>query len=341
MRYRDTITQSAEYLRLALQRMTRQEAGLHPVSYALWYEYVSGVNPALNAAVDAFTRDGARLNDEITYELYEKHIAELDEESSQRITSTIERIVTDVCESTARAGDEASKFGGALERWNEAIAGPPDSGEAAGVLQEMLRDTQAMRGAIDTLQARLDASQREAAELKQEVSRVREEALIDALTGLANRRAFDRAFQACLAAARPGGAGPCLLMADIDHFKRINDTYGHLFGDRVLRAVGRALQSNVKGKDTAARYGGEEFVVLLPDTPVEGALQLAEKIRGVVEKCRIKRTTDHGAVGSIRVSLGVASFKSGESVADFVARADAALYVSKNEGRNRVTLARA
>lgn len=339
MRYRETVTQSAEYLRLALQRMTRQEAGLHPVSYALWYEYVSGVNPALNAAVDALTRGGARLNDETTYELYEKHVAQLNEESSQRITSTIERIVTDVCESTARAGDEASKFGGALERWSETIAGPPDAGEAAGVLHEMLRDTQAMREAIGTLQSRLDASQREAAELKQEVSRVRQEALIDALTGLANRRAFDRAFQACLADARPGGAGPCLLMADIDHFKRINDTYGHVFGDRVLRAVGRALQANVKGKDTAARYGGEEFAVLLPETALDGATRLAEALRTTIASGQVRNVNNNETVGNITISIGVAGYRAGEAAADFVGRADRALYAAKALGRNRVSVA--
>ncbi|MBI5108197.1 MAG: GGDEF domain-containing protein, partial [Rhodocyclales bacterium] len=129
------------------------------------------------------------------------------------------------------------------------------------------------------------------------------------------------------------------LMADIDHFKQVNDTYGHVFGDKVLRAVAQILQDNVKGKDTAARYGGEEFIVLLPDTPLEGARQLAERIRGIVERCRIKRSGDQGAVANIMVSLGAASLRGGERATDFIARADAALYTSKTSGRNRVTVA--
>jgi diguanylate cyclase len=339
MRYHHTVTQSAEFLRLALQRMTRQDAGLHPASFALWYEYVAGANPALTEAVDALTRNGARLNDETTYMLYETHIAELTEESSQRIASRIERIVADVSESTARAGDEASKFGGTLERWSEVVAGPVDSSGAPGVLPGMLRDTQAMRGAIATLQSRLDASQRETAELKREVSRVRQEALVDALTGLANRRGFDRAFEACLAEARAGGVGPCLLMVDIDRFKRINDTYGHLFGDRVLCAVGRALQSNVKGRDTVARYGGEEFAVVLPETPLDGATSLAEALRTTVAAGQVRNLNSNETVGNITISIGVTGHRAGDSASELVERADRALYTAKGLGRNRVIVA--
>lgn len=339
MRYRDDIQQSAEYLRLALQHMTRQAAGLHPVSYAVWYDYVAGVNPALKKAVEELTKGGNRLNDEATYELYDRYIADISDESSQRISARIERIVADVAESTARAGDQASTFGGALERCSEAIARPQDPGAMTDALQDIRSNTQAMRGAIDTLQARLEASQREAAELKQEVHRVREEALVDALTGLANRRALDRAFEACLAGVQEGGAGPCLLMLDIDHFKRVNDTYGHLFGDKVLQAVGKALQANVKGKDTAARFGGEEFAVLLPGTLLDGATCLAETLRATIAAGRVRNLNSNETVGNITISIGVASYREGETTVDLVARADRALYAAKTLGRNRVSVA--
>ena len=128
-------------------------------------------------------------------------------------------------------------------------------------------------------------------------------------------------------------------MADIDHFKQVNDTYGHVFGDKVIQAVATILKHNVKGKDTAARYGGEEFVVLLPDTPIEGAHQLAENIRSLVASARVRKSMEDWAPAGFSVSLGVANYRVGESVADFIARADAALYASKSAGRNRVTVA--
>ncbi len=289
MRYRENIEQSAEYLRLALQRMTRQDAALHPVSYALWYEYVAGINPALKAEVDALTQGGGRLSDETTYALYRKHIADLDAEASRRISTSVQQIVTEVSESAAQAGDRASRFGSALERWSGTLAQPLSGAGTLAAVEVVLRDTHEMQDAIGTLKARLEQSTHEAQQLKQEVLRAREEALVDALTGLANRKGFDRAVTAGLGQVRAGVAGPCLLMADIDYFKRINDTYGHLFGDKVLRGIGHALKANVKGKDTAARYGGEEFAVLLPATPLAGAAGLAETLRAAIAAGRVKR----------------------------------------------------
>jgi len=339
MRYHDSVEQSAEYLRLALQRMTRQDAGLHPVSYALWYEYVAGINPALNAEVDALTRDGGRLTDATTYALYHKYVADLDQEASRRISTSVQQIVAEVSESAAAAGDHASRFGNTLERWSGVIARPDTAAGSTGALEDVLRDTRAMQGAIGTLQARLEASTREAEQLKHEVLRAREEARVDALTGLANRRAFDLALTTCLGEAHPGARGPCLLMVDIDHFKRINDTYGHLFGDRVLGAIGQALKANVKGKDTAARYGGEEFAVLLPETPLEGAAGLAEALRAAIAAGRVKRHDSGETVGNITVSIGVTAYRAGESATDFIERADRALYATKTLGRNRVSVA--
>ncbi len=107
----------------------------------------------------------------------------------------------------------------------------------------------------------------------------------------------------------------------------------------MIRAIAKILKDNVKGKDTAARYGGEEFVILLPETPLEGARSLAEKIRQMVEASRVKRTDSNETVARVTVSLGVACYRAGESASEFVERADRALYDSKNLGRNRVSLA--
>ncbi len=337
MKYHDSVEKSAEYLRLALPLMARQAAAVHPVSYAIWYEYVAGSNPSLKAAIDQHLAKGEVLDEKATVELFQKHVAAMSEEVAQRLSEGFQKAMADMSTTAARAGDQAGQFGDALEklRADRSASGP---GADQGV-DAILGLTRTMQGSIVTLKGRLDESRLEIEQLRQEVVKARDDALTDGLTGLTNRRGFDQAIAACLAESGPGESGPSLLMADIDHFKRVNDTYGHLFGDRVIQAVAQILKDNVKGKDTAARYGGEEFVVLLPDTRAEGALRLAEQIRAFVERCRIRRTTDNGAVDSIRISLGVASFKAGESAADFVARADAALYVSKNEGRNRVTLA--
>jgi diguanylate cyclase len=339
MRYRESLSQSAECLRLALQHMGRHDAGLHPVSYAVWYEYVAGINPALTAELDGLNRTKVRLNDEMVFALYRRHIAEIDDATAERISNQVQRIVHRVSDSAAQAGERASHFGNALEQLSESLNRPRDAGAAPIELEEVLRDTRDMQDAIGKLQTRLDQSLREAEQLRQEVARAREEALVDALTGLPNRKALDRAMDATLADLGSNATGPCLLMVDIDHFKRINDTYGHLFGDKVLRSIGQILKANVKGRDTAARYGGEEFAVLLPHTPLHGALGLAEALRRTIAGGRVKRLDSDETIGNITVSIGLAAFRSGETAAQLLGRADRALYASKAQGRNRVTVA--
>ena len=336
MKYSDNVEKSAEYLRLALPLMTKQAAALHPVSYAVWYEYVSGTNPALKASIDAHLKSGALLDEKTTLDIFNKHVAAMDHEIAQRVTDGFQKVMADVSESALLAGAQANQLGDALEQWSEGMAELP---AGAGNVEDILQHTRSMQGSILSLRGRLDESRSEIEQLRQEVIKAREEALADGLTGLVNRRGFDMALAECIAASEPEEAGPSLLIVDIDHFKRVNDNYGHLFGDKVIRAVAQILKDNVKGKDTAARYGGEEFVILLPDTPVTGARFVADKIRATVEKCRIKRMDNNEVVANITISAGVAAYVRGESGSDFVARADSALYMSKNSGRNRVTIA--
>ena len=339
MRYQETMEQSAEYLRLALPLMSRQAAALHPVSYGIWYEYVAGFNKPLRHAIDELTRDGKVLDENLTSELFRTHIAELDEQTAHRVATGFRKVMAEVSQDAANAGEHASRFGNALEQWSEGLEGAASGAISGNELDQLLSGTRAMQGAIATLQQRLDVSRAEIERLQEEVNRAREAALADKLTGLTNRRGFDLALSACLSAVDQQAEGTCLLLADIDHFKRVNDTYGHLMGDKVLRAVAQILKASVKGKDTAARFGGEEFVVLLPDTSIDGAQALAEKLRSTIEGSRIRRSDNHQEIARITVSFGIASYRRGESAADFVSRVDTALYLSKRLGRNRVTLA--
>ena len=130
----------------------------------------------------------------------------------------------------------------------------------------------------------------------------------------------------------------CLLMIDIDHFKKFNDTFGHQIGDSVLQIVARNLHESVKGKDLAARYGGEEFAVILPETNLDNAAKLAEGIRANLAKKELKnakKTSETYGRGG-RFSVGVAHRCQDEPLTDFVQRADEALYAAKQDGRNRV-----
>ena len=176
----------------------------------------------------------------------------------------------------------------------------------------------------------------EMTELRTQVDRLSRDSRTDALTGVANRRAFDDAMRRLTKEAAENADSLCLVMVDIDHFKAFNDEHGHLTGDRVLRFVAQEMEQCVKGRDMLARYGGEEFAVLLPSTPLDGAVMLAESIRAIIEAQRVRNESGED-LPKVTISLGVASYNADEDIAGFIERADACLYASKENGRNCVT----
>jgi diguanylate cyclase (GGDEF)-like protein len=173
-------------------------------------------------------------------------------------------------------------------------------------------------------------------ELRQEKARAEDLARTDFLTNLANRRAFyeqgERELRALARGSRPATA----VMLDIDRFKSINDRYGHAGGDAVIRAVADVIRANLRAGDIAGRLGGEEFALLLPETEQSAALAAAERIRAAIEALAIEH--DGGRIG-LTVSLGVAALSTEQTLDQWIACADAALYKAKQNGRNRVVVA--
>ena len=160
----------------------------------------------------------------------------------------------------------------------------------------------------------------------------------DGLTGLGNRREFDRELAEHLGRSQRLGGKTSLLILDIDRFKDFNDSFGHQGGDRALRAIAVVITEAIREIDRSFRYGGEEFTVILPGTDAEGALRSAERLRSMIAQ-RVFGLPN-GKKGSVTVSIGVAVYPdSGSNPDTLVAAADAALYRAKDEGRNRVCAA--
>jgi diguanylate cyclase (GGDEF)-like protein len=180
---------------------------------------------------------------------------------------------------------------------------------------------------------------RPVARILADLARLTRQAQTDGLTNLANRRTLDERLDLEVDHARRLGTNVAFVIADIDNFKSINDSYGHQTGDEVLRRIGRALAEAVRELDLPGRYGGEEFALVLPGTNLSGARALAEKIRKNLEELLV--TTPDGSPFQVTASFGAACFPAQASVEELVAAADAALYEAKRTGKNRVVTATA
>jgi diguanylate cyclase (GGDEF)-like protein/PAS domain S-box-containing protein len=170
---------------------------------------------------------------------------------------------------------------------------------------------------------------------RQKADHLRKLALSDDLTGVGNRRYLEMALESRLDELRRYGWDFGILFVDVDHFKRVNDTYGHEAGDAVLRMVARTLAHNLRASDTVARWGGEEFVVLVLHADLDGLEQTASRLRALVERSSLGRGN---ASIHVTVSIGGTLARDGDSLASLVARADRLMYRSKSVGRNCITL---
>ncbi len=336
MKYNENLARTKELLRLVIAQMGKHDAPFHPVNYAVWYEYMAGINDALNREVNELTTDSKKLDENIVQRLFDKHVSDMTEAKARRIEGYLNRVLGVVGSSANEAFGQVDRYGTSLTAIDKELAQAPMSQETLHLqVGEVLRETRGMQDVLSTLKGHLTATRGEVEQLRDELNRLREEVLIDALTGLVNRRGFDERIQHFVAS----GSGFCLVLIDIDHFKRVNDTYGHVFGDSVLRAIASTLKSSVKGRDVVARYGGEEFAVLLPETGIDAGHIVAEQLRDRVARSRIRRTKVEEVIDSITISAGVAEHRQSETIVDLIERVDAAMYASKDGGRNKVTVA--
>jgi diguanylate cyclase len=336
LKYDHSIERSTELLRLAVPLMSRQSAARHPMSYAVWYEYAAGSNAALHAAVDAQLALHGQLDEASTEALFRQHVADHDPVAAQRMADGMRQVLTGMAESAAQVREKTARFGNTLEALHTEL----EQGQPGSAVSQALQGTREMREAMSSLHHRLAESQREIATLRAQVQRAQNDALVDALTGLANRRAFDQRMSELLSTriVDPQAPEPVLAVADIDHFKRINDTFGHNFGDQVLRAVAQALAQVAGQQALVARTGGEEFSLLMAGASVDQGRQLAEAVRATVASSRVRRKGVDEVLERVTLSLGVAQYRGSESALEFIERADQALYAAKQGGRDRVVV---
>ena len=226
-----------------------------------------------------------------------------------------------------------------LEQGIEKLHHNHSEDDIKSMLSSLLEQTQKTTELTQAFQCQINEAHTEISSLRNELQSVQKEMTIDQLTQISNRRGFDTQLQQEVDKRNAGNAEPLtLIVTDIDHFKRFNDQYGHVMGDKILQSFAKILQHICTESGFCARYGGEEFVVILPNCDLQQATAVAEKIRVATERMEIKQRNQPDAIDQLTTSLGIALYQAQESATSFIDRADTYLYGAKQSGRNRTVV---
>jgi len=324
----------------ASQAMTHlQKDGLVPTpdNFAVYYGYYSDTNPDLRMSVDALIGSGEKLSQAQCTQLFLTHLSleaenKMLQSTSTNIADEIKTVMS-VLESTST---NTAQFNQTLNSFSGTLQSNVSLEQIRSAVSRVANETRVMAEQNQRLHAQLSHSTQELTEMRFNLDEVRKASLTDPLTNVGNRKYFDAELLRVIDEAEEMGTPLSLIIGDIDHFKKFNDTYGHLIGDEVLKLVARTFIENLKGRDIIARYGGEEFVIVLPQTAVQDAERVGNQLRTILSTKQIRRRRTNETLGVVTISLGATQYISKEDTDTFIERADTALYEAKQTGRNKI-----
>ncbi|MEP1382706.1 MAG: GGDEF domain-containing protein [Paraglaciecola sp.] len=331
----NSFEKSFETLKQTIPLMLKHKVSAVPTNYALWYTYASNELPELKEAIDSALEKKQALSPIKTKELYRNHVAAQEETSAWELRQSVEAMLIELTQSLHDTRTETTSFKETMDSCIDDLAKVEKEGlsieEAMALVRNLVKDTQNIRRSTISFNASLNEAQNEIIALREQLEKSQQDALYDALTGLCNRRYFDEEL-----ASQALNPNLFLLIVDLDYFKKINDTYGHVMGDLVLKATAKKLQATCRDGAQAFRFGGEEFAVIIPNSNFSKAKSIAESMRKAIEKITVKDKRTGQVVGDISASIGIGELLKGMNPLALVEKADKQLYKAKNLGRNRV-----
>ena len=321
----------------AVDEMSANKVSAYPKAYEVWFRHLAGENPKLSHAINETIKKYGRISSAQILQVYEDFLAKgADTALSDQISDKITEEASSLEKIAQRSFGLTQSMGNNLAQASEDLELQLDQASLNKLIKRMAMETaDAQRQNIEISQ-QLKETHKGLLLLRKNLEEVREESIMDQLTGIGNRRHFDRSLDKALLDHKHVKQPLALILADIDHFKSFNDQWGHQTGDQVLRLVALAIKNNVKVTDNACRYGGEEFAVILPNTSLVQAHNVAERIRMTVSKRDVIKRSTGDNLGKITITAGVAMMAADDTPQSLVHRADLCLYAGKNAGRNRV-----
>lgn len=332
---KQSIEKSFDTLKQTIPMLLKHKVSAAPINYALWYTYVANESPELKSAIDKVLQTNVPMSESKTKELYRHYLSVGDEISAWELRQSLEAMLVELSQSITDTRSEANSFKQIVDNCADQLATVENEGlsldEVMSLVRNLVSETQSIRRSTMSFNAALTDAQREISALRAQLEQSQQDALYDALTGLCNRRYFDE--ELANHALQPK---LFLMLVDLDHFKKINDNYGHVMGDLVLKATAKKLQSSCREGAQAFRFGGEEFAIILPNSNFSVARSMAETMRKAIEKIRVKDKRTGEILGDISASIGIAEIQKGMNPLALVEQADKQLYEAKRLGRNRV-----
>lgn len=337
MKFADNTTQSAEYLRQAIPLMVKYNIPPNPLNYALWYTYVSNKIPSLNTKIDETLDTYGTCPTLLGEQLFREHVINDELTDSSEVKNHMLALTNSLHEHVNSAAKHTSDYGSILEDSLEALQSSDGNQQLSNIINRLAQNTASISESTNIFQLQIEKAQAEIIALKDELQKTRQDARIDPLTGLFNRRVFDTELAQITGTKHQ--TETTLIMIDIDHFKKFNDEYGHLMGDKVLQYVGKLLKTECVEPILPVRFGGEEFAILMIGKEKRAATALAENLRQKIQAIRIKQKKTGKVISSITASFGISQRTQTESAEQMIERADKALYLAKESGRNQVKVA--
>lgn len=330
--YSENVEEAAQIARVALPWISERQLPASPINYAVAYELLSGRNPSFCAQAQRCLADAP--SQEVMDELFSKLLGgEMQDAVLASVRDELSRIFQEALTVLSSGGEGLTRYKQRLLYATERLSNRLDLGSVRAVISEMIAETRRMQAAGDEMQAQLEATCGNLEALRTEFDQDEHEVSSDPLTGVLNRRGLERELNGLLGA---GDAAVAVLMLDIDHFTAFNGRYGHVIGDELLRFVARVITRNIRGNDVVARFGGDEFVVLLPATGAANGVHVARNIGTAVRSATLTHKSTATRLEPVTVSVGVGEYRTGDTAAALLQRAQQALRQAREQGRDRV-----